>query len=70
MLKAEEKKTISIDHINCGICGGCVAVCPQLALELAAQYLILHSERCNLCGICIKMCPLGCINMNSAEKAT
>jgi ferredoxin len=67
MSAGSKTMSITIDHIRCGICGGCVAVCPELAMELAAQYLIHYPDRCNLCGKCVPMCPMGCISLDGVK---
>lgn len=33
IVTAEVKNIIAIDHILCGICGGCVAVCPEFNIK-------------------------------------
>lgn len=53
----------NIDREKCLRCGGCVAVCPVLALELEESGLKNDKSKCILCGICQKMCPVGAIKV-------
>ena len=52
---------------SCGECGGCVAVCPQGALELFSDGLLIKSDRCNLCENCITFCPVGALRINTVH---
>lgn len=46
---------------NCAACGGCVAVCPQGAIEFPYPGLLVDQMLCNRCGNCVKVCPVGAI---------
>ncbi len=51
-----------VDHELCMSCGGCVGVCPFLALTLEHGIkLIVDEEKCTDCGSCTKFCPVGAI---------
>ncbi len=52
---------------SCGECGGCVAVCPQGALELFSDGLLIKAELCNLCESCIIFCPVGALQDNADQ---
>ncbi len=59
-MKAVSKKgkfEIDIDHYLCGICGACVAVCPENALYLGTDLLKSDDEGCTGCNYCIITCP-------------
>ncbi len=46
----------------CMGCGGCVGVCPFLALNLDKGYeIVVDTEMCTDCGTCTKFCPVGAI---------
>ncbi len=46
----------------CMSCGGCVGVCPFLALNLdKGSEVVVDAEKCTDCGTCTKFCPVGAI---------
>lgn len=51
-----------LDKDKCLKCGGCVAVCPVGALELA-NFPEIDTKKCILCGICAKACPISAIKV-------
>lgn len=51
---------------RCGTCGGCVAVCPASALNLAETWLSIDHDRCTECGACLAACPAGALSLTSA----
>lgn len=50
-----------VDRSRCLYCGGCVGVCPVLALELEETILTVDEGKCTRCGFCVKFCPVGAI---------
>ncbi len=52
-----------IDRDKCLRCGACVSVCPELALELKEDGIVIDSRKCTLCGICGKVCPAKAIEV-------
>ena len=50
------------DKDRCLRCGGCVGVCPQLALDLT-EHGIICSDKCISCKICISFCPMGALRL-------
>ncbi len=48
---------------KCCYCGGCVGVCPVLALELQDTRLVIDKEKCTNCGSCVKICPVGAMTI-------
>ena len=52
---------VRVDHGRCCSCGGCVAVCPQGALELKTLYVTVDKRMCNHCALCVRACPVGAI---------
>ena len=57
---------MKIDSEKCGVCFGCVCVCPRDALK-ATHYRIDVNEKCNNCGICEKICPVGAITIEDQD---
>jgi ferredoxin len=58
--------TLLLDRERCAYCGGCVGVCPTLALELVELHLAIDQECCTGCGACVGVCPTGALRL--AEK--
>jgi ferredoxin len=53
-----------VDRSVCMSCGGCVGVCPFVALELEnGMKLNPLLELCTGCGICERFCPVGAIKV-------
>lgn len=48
---------------KCVSCGTCVSSCPNKALELSDEGLIITNAKCNKCGICVKECPTGALEL-------
>ena len=58
---------ISIDHVRCAYCGGCVSVCPAGALTLAETRLVV-SDDCVDCGECVAACPVGALRVEPGDR--
>jgi len=55
---------IKVEYNLCMSCGGCVGVCPFVALELeGGSKLSPAPEKCIECGICERFCPVGAIKV-------
>jgi ferredoxin len=52
-----------INRERCLICGGCVSVCPEDAIELRKDYAFVIEERCRNCSICVNVCPVGAVRI-------
>ncbi len=52
---------IEIDAKVCDRCGCCVAICPQLAIEISEYLVVIKQDKCVACQICLKSCPMGAI---------
>jgi len=48
---------IKIDIEKCTGCGGCIDLCPQIAIALINDVVTIDEEKCNECKICVKVCP-------------
>ena len=53
----------TVNPDKCMSCGGCVSVCPVLALELRETRLHVDEKKCISCGACTKVCPVGAITL-------
>ncbi len=51
------------DKSKCLRCGGCVAVCPKLALNLTEHGIVCDPEKCVNCDICVKFCPVEALSL-------
>lgn len=56
---------LSLDRERCAYCGGCVGVCPTLALELVELTLIIDEDLCTECGACVQVCPVGALSLTA-----
>jgi ferredoxin len=50
---------VKIDENKCTGCGGCIDLCPPIAVSLVNDAAVVNDEVCTNCGICIKVCPMG-----------
>jgi len=58
----------AIDQSACMLCGMCVTACPQAALSIEGEMLVLSEAACKACGICQPVCPTAAIQLvNSRE---
>ena len=49
---------VTIDTTKCTGCGGCIDLCPVIAISLIDDVACVNSELCTECGTCIKVCPM------------
>jgi ferredoxin len=47
-----------IDTTKCVGCGGCIDICPVIAIAMIQDVVTVDPEICTKCGICIKVCPV------------
>ncbi len=59
---------VRIDKSECDVCGTCVSICPENAMELTGS-LRIDQQRCISCSLCIDVCPLGALHMGSNEDS-
>lgn len=52
---------VEIDLKVCDRCGGCVAICPELAIDISEYLVMINQEECTACQMCVKFCPVGAI---------
>ncbi|MBI5228740.1 4Fe-4S binding protein [Candidatus Micrarchaeota archaeon] len=58
-----EIEKFRLDERKCIYCGGCVSVCPVLAITLEETRIICDQKKCTRCRACEKVCPLKAITI-------
>lgn len=53
---------------RCILCGTCVSVCPEGALELTPEGLSIDRDRCRLCLTCAQACPTLAIESKGQDQ--
>ncbi len=46
---------VKIDENKCTGCGGCIDLCPPIAMSMTNDVVIVSDELCTECGICVKV---------------
>jgi formate hydrogenlyase subunit 6/NADH:ubiquinone oxidoreductase subunit I len=54
---------LEIDPALCLQCGGCVSICPTLALDMYGLRLGCEDARCIGCDLCVRFCPVGALSL-------
>jgi NAD-dependent dihydropyrimidine dehydrogenase PreA subunit len=49
---------VVIDTEKCVGCGGCIDLCPTIAISMINDVVTIDAELCTECSICIKVCPM------------
>jgi len=49
---------VTINTEKCVACGGCIDLCPAIAISMVDDVVIIDSEICTGCKICVKVCPM------------
>ena len=49
---------VKIDSEKCVGCGGCIDLCPSIAISMIDDIVIIDDQLCTECGICVKVCPM------------
>jgi len=57
-----------VDHEKCTKCGNCVMVCPETAVYLNDDAVVIDLDFCKGCGLCAEECPTDAITMNLEDK--
>jgi pyruvate formate lyase activating enzyme len=60
---------LSFDASLCTLSGDCVGVCPEDALSITRDRLVVDFERCTGCGLCVDVCPSGALTMVGEESS-
>lgn len=53
----------------CAQCGSCVAACPENALQISEDRVIIDRERCNLCGRCRDVCLNNALRVSGVKMS-
>lgn len=57
------ESVVEVDPDKCVSCGACTAVCAVEALEMTADWsLVHHDDKCLECMLCVKACPMRAIH--------
>ena len=49
---------IKIINSKCTVCGGCIDLCPEIAINMIDDIVTINDDLCTECGTCINICPL------------
>jgi ferredoxin len=49
---------LHLDPQRCLSCGGCVSVCPRMAVPVSHINSLADGILCRGCGICVQVCPV------------
>ena len=49
---------VKIDSEKCVGCGGCIDLCPSIAISMIDDLVVIDDQLCTECGICVKVCPM------------
>ncbi len=49
---------IKIDTDVCTTCGGCIDLCPAIAISMINDRVVIDNDTCDECKICVKVCPV------------
>ena len=49
---------VKIDSDKCVGCGGCIDLCPSIAISMIDDLVVIDDQLCTECGICVKVCPM------------
>ena len=55
---------VEIDSDVCTGCGGCIDICPFIAISMINDVVTVDPETCTECGTCIKLCPMNAPKQN------
>ena len=50
---------VRVNTDECVVCGGCIDLCPEIALRMIDDLVSVDEEKCITCKICVKVCPVG-----------
>ena len=56
------------DQKKCVGCETCVHVCPQKAIEMENEHIMIHTDRCTGCRTCVQNCPSMALSYEGETK--
>ena len=55
-------------YTACKRCGRCIQICPNHALSMGDDGIVIDRSLCTACGLCSKKCLLSALNISGSEK--
>ena len=49
---------VKIETEVCTGCGGCIDLCPAIAISMVNDKAVVNNDICTECEICVKVCPV------------
>ena len=49
---------VKINSDLCVACGGCIDLCPAIAISMVNDMVVVNNDTCTDCKICIKVCSM------------
>ncbi len=50
---------VNVNRELCVVCGGCIELCPKIAIRMKDDTIEIDNEKCVECKICVQVCPVG-----------
>lgn len=57
-----------VDKEKCTKCGTCVIYCPEAAITMMDDGIVIDYNYCKGCGICANECPVTALSMEREEE--
>ena len=54
---------VKADLEKCTGCGACVDICPNEALKVNDEKVVVDENECIDCGVCVDECPVEALEM-------
>ena len=49
---------VMIETSKCVGCGGCIDLCPAIAISMINDVVTVDEELCTECSTCVRVCPM------------
>jgi len=49
---------VKVDRDKCVGCGGCIDLCPMIAISMVKDMAMIDNTLCVECKICVRVCPV------------
>lgn len=66
-LKGPRTGELLIDELACQSCGVCVNRCPEGAMTIEDDKVVVDTEKCILCGVCEAICPVQAVTLKTEK---